>query len=88
MFCAKVLTVHKWSVLILAPAVVGAYLIILYVFQLPGTNVGLVVCLREVSVVIGAILGVLLLKESYSALKFGSITLILTGIVTIKLASS
>lgn len=85
---SEVFSLHPWSVLCLAPAAVGAYLIILYVFELPSTNVGLVVCLREVSVVIGAVLGVALLKESYSVLKFGSIALILTGIIMIKLSSS
>ncbi len=82
-----VFTDHLKSVLVLSPSVVGAYLIILYVFSMPDVNVGLVVCLREVSVIIGAVLGVLVLNESYSVLKFAAISTILTGIIMIKIST-
>ena len=43
--------------LIMAPSTCGAYLIILFVFEIPNIDVALVVTFREFSVIIGALLG-------------------------------
>jgi uncharacterized membrane protein len=45
-----------------------------------------VLALREVSIVIASLLGILYLKESVTRLKIAGISLILIGIVLIKLA--
>jgi len=45
--------------LIMAPSTCGAYLIILFVFEIPNIDVALVVTFREFSVIIGALLGIL-----------------------------
>ena len=43
--------------IIMAPSTCGAYLIILFVFEIPNVDVALVVTFREFSVIIGSILG-------------------------------
>jgi hypothetical protein len=48
---------HKCITLFMAPCVVGAYMIVLYVFQMRDVNIGLVVALRELSVIFGAAMG-------------------------------
>lgn len=77
---------HKRSIIIIAPCVVGAYLIILVVFSMPGVDVALVVTLREFAVLIGALFGVAFLKERYSWIKFTAIILMLMGMILLKFA--
>jgi drug/metabolite transporter (DMT)-like permease len=48
--------------------------------------VGYVISARQVSVVVGAALGVWLLKERYGAIRIASSLLICAGVVTIGLA--
>jgi multidrug transporter EmrE-like cation transporter len=77
---------HKRSIVMIAPCVVGAYLIILVVFSMPGVDVALVVTLREFAVLIGAFFGVVFLKERYSWIKFAAILIMLAGMVVLKFA--
>jgi len=79
------LTNHKLTTVLITPPVIGAYMIILYVFTFPGINVALVVSVREFSVVIGALLGVFFLKEPVSMVKFGSIFLMMVGMMIVKI---
>lgn len=77
----------KWKYLLLmAPATTGAYLIILFVFEIPGVNIALVVCLREFSVLIGTVLAICILKEQASMLKLFGVCIICLGMGLIKLA--
>jgi uncharacterized membrane protein len=62
----------------------GTYLIILFVFQM--APVGYVVAAREVAVALGALLGILFLKEQSTAQKIICITSIVIGMLLIKLA--
>jgi drug/metabolite transporter (DMT)-like permease len=79
-------TKHKKSMILIAPCVVGAYLIILFVFTMPGVDVALVVTLREFAVLIGSFLGVVLLKEHFSWVKFSAIICMLIGMLILKFA--
>ena len=77
----------KWKYLILmAPATTGAYLIILFVFEIPGVNLALVVTLREFSVLIGTLLAIFILKEQASVLKMFGVCVICIGMALLKLA--
>ncbi len=49
--------------IIMAPSTCGAYLIILFVFEIPNVDVALVVTFREFSVIIGALLGIFLIRQ-------------------------
>jgi len=62
----------------------GTYLAILFAFQL--ANVSYIVAIREFSVVIGSILGIVLLKEKVNLMKCVGIATIATGLVLLKLA--
>jgi uncharacterized membrane protein len=62
----------------------GTYLLILFAFRLG--QVSYIVPLRESSVLIGALLGVVFLKERLTAAKGLGIVLILVGLVAIKFA--
>lgn len=62
----------------------GTYLIILFVFQM--AQVSYVVAARELAVAIGALLGILFLKEQSTAQKIICITAIVIGMFLIKLA--
>lgn len=76
---------QKMNILMMAPPVIGAYMIILYVFTFPGVSVALVVSVREFSVVIGSVLGVVFLKEPFSVGKFAAIGLMMIGMVMVKM---
>lgn len=80
------LQLHKRSILVIAPCVVGAYYIILIVFTLRGVDVALVVTLREFAVLIGAFFGVVFLGERYSWTKFAAILCMLAGMLVLKFA--
>jgi uncharacterized membrane protein len=73
----------KYS-LIIGLGSIGTYLIILFVFQM--TQVSYVVAARESSVVFGAILGIMFLKEGCSTQKIFSIVCIIIGMLLIKIA--
>lgn len=70
--------------LVIAVGAASGYLIILYVFQM--TQVSYVVAVREVSVAIGALLGVKFLHEPFSVGKLVGVVLIVFGLVMIKIA--
>ncbi len=74
----------KKYALIIGPGSIGTYLIILFVFQI--TQVSYVVAAREISVVFGALLGFIFLKEQNSTQKMFSITCIVIGMLLIKIA--
>ena len=75
---------HKLSIMIIAPCLVGSYLIILIVFSMYDVGVAIVVSVRTSSVLLGSIIGVMFLGERFSFFKFFSIFVIFVGIVTIK----
>ncbi len=60
------------------------YLVILYAFQL--SNASYVVAVREVSIVVVAILSVTVLKEVMTAQRIFAIALILAGVLLVKMA--
>jgi uncharacterized membrane protein len=72
----------KYSVLI-GVGSMGTYLIILFAFQV--AKLSYVVAVREFAVVIGAVLGLAVLKERLSASKVLGIALITAGIVLIRI---
>src|SRR4030043_43957 len=62
----------------------GTYLIILFVFQM--AQISYVVAAREISVALGALLGIIFLKEQNSVQKMFCITCIVIGMFLIKIA--
>ena len=74
----------KGSILLVGPLQIVTYLAILYAFQF--SNASYIVALREVSVVIGAILGFVFLKERFTVFRGVGILFILSGIICVKLA--
>ena len=62
----------------------GGYLIILFAMQL--TNVSYVVALREVSVVIGAVIGWRVFREPVTAQKIAGVLLVCASIVFLRFA--
>ena len=75
---------HKLESLLVAVAGTLAYAIVLWAFQRSAT--AYVATLREFSVVIAAVLGVIILKESLYKRKVAGIGMILLGVICIKLA--
>ena len=75
---------QKLVIFKIAPGVVGSYLIILIVFSIDHIGVAVVVALRSSSVLMGALFGVVFLKERYSNIKFAAVVFILMGVVVIK----
>ncbi len=63
---------------------ISTYLIILFVFQL--TTLSYVVALRELSVALGAVLGILILKEQWNYAKVIGIVCIVIGAIALKSA--
>lgn len=74
----------KKEIALIGPATIAAYLAILFAFQTE--NVGYIVAVREVSVVIGAIMGFVILKEKFTLYKGIGIFLIFIGILLVKIA--
>ncbi len=70
--------------LIIGPGSIATYLIILFVFQM--TQVSYVVAVRESAVAIGALLGMVFLKEEISPQKMFSIAVIVIGMFLIRIA--
>lgn len=81
---AVALKKFKKYCLIIAVGAASGYLIILYVFQM--TQVSYVAAVREVSVAIGALLGVKFLHEPLSVGKLVGVVLIVFGLVMIRIA--
>jgi drug/metabolite transporter (DMT)-like permease len=79
---------QKRYIFMMAPATTGAYIIILYVFELPDISIAIVVTLREFSVLVGAVLGVVILKENCGIRKFAAIVTICIGMATLKFGST
>ncbi len=73
---------HKQHSFIIGIGSMGTYLIILFAFQM--AKVSYVVAAREVSVVFGALLGIILLHESYSKSKIAGIFCVVLGMILIK----
>jgi drug/metabolite transporter (DMT)-like permease len=73
----------KYSLIIGAGAA-GAYLIILFVFRV--APVSYVVAVRELSVVVGALLGMRFLGEPLSTRKLTGIILVVLGLIMIRIA--
>jgi len=62
----------------------GAYLAILFAFQLVAASY--IVAIREVSVVLGSLLGFFILKETFNVFKIVGIVAITIGLILVKLA--
>ena len=63
---------------------IGTYLIILFAFQL--AKLSYIVAVREFAVVIGAVLGITLLKEQLTFKKILGISAITAGLILVKVA--
>lgn len=74
---------YKKPSLIVGIGSIGTYLVILFVYQL--TELSFVVALRETSVAIGAVIGVLVLKERWSLAKIAAICCIVLGAILLRL---
>ena len=75
---------RKWLSLAVGLCAMGTYILILFAFQLG--QVSYIVPLREFAVVIGALLGLIFLKEKLTIRKGIGILIILAGLVAIKFA--
>ena len=75
---------HKKYSLVIGAGSAAGYLIILYVFRM--AQVSYVVAMRELSVAIGAMLGMTYLGEASSKRKLAGIALIVAGLIMIKVA--
>eukprot|EP01125_Pyxidicula_operculata_P018739 TRINITY_DN668_c0_g1_i2.p1 TRINITY_DN668_c0_g1~~TRINITY_DN668_c0_g1_i2.p1 ORF type:complete len:224 (-),score=-0.00 TRINITY_DN668_c0_g1_i2:162-833(-) len=73
---------HKVATFVIGTNMAAVYLMVLYAFQL--ADAGYVVALRELSVVIGSLLGVFFLKERLTIQKGFGILCVIVGIVVIK----
>lgn len=62
------------------PASTSAYLLVLVAMQL-ASDVSYVVAFRQISILIGVVLGVMVLKEKFTRLKLAATTLIFAGLV-------
>lgn len=71
------------SILLIGIGAAGTYLMILYALTLG--PVSYIVALREFAVVVGALLGVVFLKERLTPIKIGAILAITVGLVFIKM---
>jgi drug/metabolite transporter (DMT)-like permease len=74
---------RKYGIVIGVGATAG-YLLILFVFRM--VQVSYVVAVREFSVVLGSILGVVYLRESLSIRKLIGIVMVVAGLVLVKIA--
>jgi drug/metabolite transporter (DMT)-like permease len=75
---------HKKSGIIIGMGATAGYLLILFVFRM--AQVSYVVAVREFSVVIGSVLGVVYLRESLSIRKLIGIILVVAGLVLVRIA--
>jgi drug/metabolite transporter (DMT)-like permease len=82
--CVDALKNLKKYILFIGPGSMGTYLIILFAFQLG--KVSYIVAAREVSVVIGSTLGILMLGEPLTWKKGVGISLIALGLILVKVS--
>jgi len=75
---------YKKYIFFIGPSSVASYVAILFAFQ--NANAGYVVAMREVSVVIGSLLGFIFLKEKFTSKKAVAILSITAGLILVKLA--
>jgi drug/metabolite transporter (DMT)-like permease len=75
---------HRWPMVGAGLAVFGAYVIVLAAYRL--APVSYVVPMREVSIVIGSILGIRLLKEPFGRTRIAACTLVTFGVIAIGIA--
>ncbi len=80
--CENALRCHKKEIAFIGAASSGGYMMILFVFQM--APVSAIVALREVSVVIGSVLGMVFLGETCTFIKVASILIIVGGIIMVK----
>ena len=77
---------RSWqSIMLIGVGSSGTYMMILFALTLG--QVSYIVALREFAVVIGALLGVVFLKEPLTRMKLSAIVAIMVGLVCIKLAN-
>ena len=82
----KILRIGKeywFHILIIGAGAIGTYLMILFAFTMG--SVSYVVAIREFAVVVGALLGIIFLKERLTFAKIAAIAAITFGLVCIKL---
>lgn len=75
---------HRKSGIIIGMGATAGYLLILFVFRM--AQVSYVVAVREFSVVIGSILGVVYLRESLSIRRLIGIVMVVAGLVLVRIA--
>jgi drug/metabolite transporter (DMT)-like permease len=75
---------RKWS--IIAAAAMGTIAYILVLYALTSSQVAYIGPTREVGIVLGALLGVLLLREGFGVIRVAGSVLILTGALAIGLS--
>ena len=75
---------YKGYAIIIGVGSVGTYLMILFAFTMG--PVGYIVAVREFAVVLGALAGIIFLKERFSIAKVLAICVIVIGIISIKLS--
>lgn len=80
----EALRVHKMTAFVIGLGLTYGYMLVLFAFQLG--SLSYVIAMREVSVVIGALFGVVIFKEKVNPRKATGIIAILTGLIFLKLA--
>ncbi len=75
---------HKKYSMVIGLGATAGYLLILFVFRM--AQVSYVVAVRELSVVVGSILGVVYLRESLSIRKLIGILMVVAGLVLVRIA--
>lgn len=75
---------HKKYSMVIGLGATAGYLLILFVFRM--AQVSYVVAVRELSVVVGSILGVVYLRESLSIRKLLGILMVVAGLVLVRIA--
>ncbi|BBM83803.1 EamA family transporter [Candidatus Uabimicrobium amorphum] len=81
--CLNALRKHKKYIAIVGCGSISTYALILFAFRLG--HVSYIVALRECSVVLGAIFGILFFKEHCNAKKVMAITMIVCGVILLKM---
>jgi drug/metabolite transporter (DMT)-like permease len=82
--CCHALSRFKSYIGVIGVGSIGTYLMILFAYRLGPASY--IVAVREFSVVLGALLGVILLREQITFRKIGGMTAIVAGIILVKMA--
>jgi drug/metabolite transporter (DMT)-like permease len=69
---------NKYKITLAAILEFSSYILILYAFRM--TNVAVVVAIRQISVVFGALLGIIILQEKYARIRVLASLIIFTGV--------